>query len=504
MRSKQVFKNLLANILLQIAIAISGLLMPRFYLLSYGSDTYGMIVSIGQFIAYMALVEVGIAGSSIVALYGPLAKRDMTAVNGILAATAKFYKQSGMVYSLLIIGLIIGYPYLIKDGMNVELTRSAILILSIGNLLDYLFFAKYRILLFADNRSYVISLASTLGTIFNTSSALLLMMCGVSIVYVLLVSTLVYFLRTILIFSYVRRHYSLLDFRQKPKTSALKEKRSLIIHQVTGIVYRNCDVILLTIFFKEKSLVMISVYSIYRMINNMIFSLIDSLSGSVSASIGQLVHSDHEESLRQAYNNYEFVNSMTVSLVYTAMWLLYMPFIRIYTEGVTDADYIHPILAMMFVLSGYFYSIRMPGIQLINSAGHFKRTQGRALIELCIILGVSILFIHSFGAIAILAGSLVTMIYSTITASFYCNRYLLKKTFANTAKRLLRNAAIGVTMGILLTKTLNLDSIDTPREWILHALIIVITLSVCFIGVNAWCEYKRFRIVFSAISGIFH
>ena len=46
MRSKSALKNILANLILQITAAISGLILPRFFIIAYGSTMNGMIVSV--------------------------------------------------------------------------------------------------------------------------------------------------------------------------------------------------------------------------------------------------------------------------------------------------------------------------------------------------------------------------------------------------------------------------------------------------------------------------
>ena len=63
------------------------------------------------------------------------------------------------------------------------------------------------------------------------------------------------------------------------------------------------------------------------------------------------------------------------------MGILYIPFIRIYTDGITDANYIRPMLALLFVIIGLVQNIRSPGITLICAAGHYSATQNRAILE---------------------------------------------------------------------------------------------------------------------------
>ena len=107
MRSRKALKNILANLILQITVALSGLILPRFFIIAYGSAMNGMIVSVTQFISYLALVEAGVSAASIVGLYKPLADNNIDEINRILSATKRFYYRSGIAYVLLLVFLVV-------------------------------------------------------------------------------------------------------------------------------------------------------------------------------------------------------------------------------------------------------------------------------------------------------------------------------------------------------------------------------------------------------------
>lgn len=60
MRGKQAFKNMVANLFLQVIVLLSGLILPRFILEAYGSSVNGMITSVNQFLTYLGLAEAGV------------------------------------------------------------------------------------------------------------------------------------------------------------------------------------------------------------------------------------------------------------------------------------------------------------------------------------------------------------------------------------------------------------------------------------------------------------
>ena len=152
MRSKSALKNILANLILQITAAISGLILPRFFIIAYGSTMNGMIVSVTQFISYMALVEAGVSAASIVGLYKPLADNNIVEINRILSATKRFYYRSGIFYIVLLVILVAVYPLLVKNQLDEGLTRFMVIILASSNIVDYFFLGKYKVLLMANQK----------------------------------------------------------------------------------------------------------------------------------------------------------------------------------------------------------------------------------------------------------------------------------------------------------------------------------------------------------------
>ena len=73
-RTKKFLYNSISTGFFQIVLMISGLITPRIMLKYYGSEINGLISSINQFIVYFNLVEAGLSGAAIYALYKPLDK----------------------------------------------------------------------------------------------------------------------------------------------------------------------------------------------------------------------------------------------------------------------------------------------------------------------------------------------------------------------------------------------------------------------------------------------
>ena len=184
MRGKQALKNMVASLLLQVIVLLSGLILPRFILEAYGSSVNGMITSVNQFLTYLGLAEAGVGTATVVALYTPLALKQTEEVNSILSATRKFYNKSGMLFLALTLVLIGVYPFFISGQLENSLVRWMILVLAGSTLVDYFFLGKYRVLLTANQEGYVVALIQAAGTIVNMVVSIFLIYIGAGVLFV--------------------------------------------------------------------------------------------------------------------------------------------------------------------------------------------------------------------------------------------------------------------------------------------------------------------------------
>lgn len=502
MRGKQAFKNIIANILLQFILAVCGLILPRWYLITYGSEMNGVVSSLTQFMAYLTLVEAGIGAAAVISLYGPLADQNENEINRVLAAAQKFYRQSGILYLLLVTALVIGYPYIVHSVVSAGTIRMVAVILSISNLIDYFFLGKYRALLTADQRGYVIIHVQVFGTILNTLIAIFLMSLNVGIVEVKFFSTLVYIMRSFIIFIYIRRHYPFLNLKVMPKQNAFSERWAALVHQIAGIILNNTNLVILTLFLGKSSLLIISVYTIYQMVANLISNVISSFTNSLSSGFGEIIYKKNVDILRKAYSDYEFAFFIVMFLLYTCMGTLFISFIRLYTNGITDVEYIRPSFAALFTGIGILTNLRNPGITLIIAAGHYKKTQHRAMKEAAINIIVALVLVRTYGAEGVLIGTLAAFLYSSISVLYYCNRFLINNTLGLTIRRLLRNIAIMLFLWIAAS-WFKLNEAENYLQWLLKAALAGSIACGTFLTVNTVSEPEQMKSLFQRIHRIF-
>ena len=108
-------KNIVFGLLNQLITIAFGLILPRMFIMNYGSETNGLISSVNQVYTYVALLEAGIGTASLQALYKTIASNDHKETNAVLAATNHFYRRTGLWYLVAVCVLSVGFPFVIKS-----------------------------------------------------------------------------------------------------------------------------------------------------------------------------------------------------------------------------------------------------------------------------------------------------------------------------------------------------------------------------------------------------
>lgn len=444
MRTRQALKNMITSLMLQVVLAVSGIIVPRFFTALYGSPVNGLVSSISQFITYMGLVEAGIGAAGTVALYGPVARNETNEINGIVSAARTFYLRSGMIFVGLVAALVACYPFVVKNEIqDVQFIRIMILVLSFNGIVDYFYLGKYRVLLLADQRGYVISIAQMVGTVAMMVVSILLMELGASALLVKGVTAVVYLLRSMAVAVYVKRHYPLISFHEKPKMSAFSQRWAALLHQVVGMIVNNAAVVLMTLFIRTNALVEISVYSVYNMIGYSLVSLMNAISNGLGSGFGQVISQNEKEVLNKSYSSYEFLFFMVIFIAYACMLVLLHPFIKLYSADFADAQvYARWSLVILFSLAGLLQCIRLPGLTIICAAGHYKQTQGRAILEAAINLVASLSLIGSLGLPGVMIGVCLSYLYRTTDVIIYTAKHFVHGSLGRTFKRLVSNGVV--------------------------------------------------------------
>ena len=479
MRTKKAFYILISNLTFQMINVLIGLILPRLFITAFGSAVNGLILSIRQFLSFLNIVEAGIGLASITALLKPIAADDKAAANGILSATKILYMRTGYIFSCLIALLAIIYPFIADEEISYYTSFFLVIILGFSGFIDFFILGKYRVLLTADQRGYVITNIQIIGLIINAISYVILIKWGWNLLLVNGIATILFVSRSVLLIRYVKRNYSHVNFNEKIHTFKLDQRWDVLIHQIAGVIVFNSPVIIIAVFLGLKE---VSVYTTYNMVFAGVTMLLTSFSGAMFAGIGDLLARGEKHKVLEIYQIFEFVYYAIIAWAYTIAFILILPFIKIYTQGVHDAEYMRPSLAILFVIVGVANNIRIPPNTLVNSAGHFKETKSRAIAETCINLAGSLIFVQIFGTEGVLLGAVCSFAYRTIDFIYYASRKLLEASLKPTFNKIMLNFFLAIIAVLPIRWYFDINP-KNLYEWFFDAVIVgFLTLCVIIFG----------------------
>lgn len=415
--------NLVCSALSQLVAIAFGLILPRLFVVSYGSEVNGLLTSLSNFLVCLNLFEAGVGAASLQALYGPVGRGQWDDINGILSATNQYYRKTGRWYLICLIVLALGYPLVVASELPPLTIIGAVFFSGISNVINFYFQGKFTLLLRAEGKNYIqVNLATIINILVNLSKVLLIYL-GADIVLILGAAFVIQNIQTVYLLLYIRRGYKQLNLNVEPNFDAVSQKNYALVHRIGELVFNNTDVVLITVFCGLK---VVSVYSMFKMITSHLDQILNILVHSFNFLFGQTYQSDLSR-YRKMIDVADSVYGAVAYAAYAVALYLFLPFMAVYTEGVTDINYVDSKLAVLFVAAALLSHTRVPMCQTVDIAGHFKQTMTRSIAETAINLVVSLVGVFLWGIYGVLLGTVVALLYRTNDFIIYANMKCLHR-----------------------------------------------------------------------------
>ena len=473
MNKKRSFYNITIGIGSQILSIALGIIIPKLFLFSFGSEMNGFLNSVTQIFAYFTLLEAGVGAATIQALYGPIGKGNQKDVSAIIAATDHYYRKTGRIYFIAVITLSVIYPVAIQSDISTVTMILIILFNGVPGVISYYYQGKYILLLQAEGKNYINTALSSISSTLISVVKIVMLLLGCNIIAIQLVYLIVSLMKVLVIRVYIKRNYQWLDIKQTPDYEAIGQKNAAFVNQICDLIFRNTDTIILSAFCGLK---VVSVYAMYNLLFSMVRTALDYIAQGFSFIMGQTYNRDIEHFI-ELHDLYETYRMAFTFALFNIAFLFIIPFIKLYTAGVTDIDYIDYNLAVLFTVFFLLTSSRVCEAELINYAQHFKKTQSRCIIEAVINLTVSLLGVNLWGIYGVLIGTIVALLYRMNDMILYANRRILKRGSWVTYRKVLSNVVLFVVIVAATSKLpWSLDSYFSIIGWAIISGIIICSL----------------------------
>lgn len=488
MRGKKALYNVILSLLLQIVVVIYGFIVPKIIISKFGSDVNGLVSSIVQFLSYISLLESGIGPVIKSALYKPIAQKNKSEIANILNTSNRFFKTISKIFIIYIIALMILYPLVVNSQFNYIYTISLIFIISISTFAEYYFGMTYKLFLQAEQKTYVISLIQIVSYILTCISVIVMAKFDCNIHMIKLVGGLLFVIRPLAQNIYVRKKYKI-DFDKCDKNYELKQKWDGLAQHIASVVHNNTDIAVLTIF---STLQEVSVYSVYYLIVKGVKSIIQAFSNGIDASFGDMIAKNEHEILNNRFGIYEFAYFFIISILYSCTIVMIVPFVQVYTLGISDVNYIRYMFGTLIVVSELIWSIRLPYSTITLAAGHFKETKKGAWIESIVNILISVILVRKFGIIGVAIGTIVSMTIRTIEFIYHSNKYILKRNQLVSLKKILI-VILEIILVVVISNKIFIINVNNYVEWMKYAIAVLAVAFTIITLFNIVFEFKELK-----------
>lgn len=482
-KSKKIALNTSSLLVYQFLSIISGFILPYLFLKNYGSEVYGLMTSITQFLSLITLCELGIGAVIQSNLYAPLVNQDWKMVDKIVTSSDRFFKKLAIALILYVGILICLSPFITKGRFNVIYTISFIIILAIEAFTQYYFGMTNKLLLDADQLTYIQIFPSIIALIISTTTSIVLIHYNYPIQVIKLLSVLIFLIKPIYMARYVNKNYNL-NRSVRLSSEPIKQKWNGVSQHIAAVVLKNTDIAILTLF---STLSNVAVYSVYRLVLNGVELALESISYSMTATLGHMI-SQKDKNLRFFFSKFEIILHILVVIIFTNTFILIPSFIAIYTKGV-GGNYQFPIFSLLIILAEAIYCTRLPYHLLIKAAGKYKETQNSALIEAGLNLLCSSFLVFHFGLTGVAIGTLLAMLYRL----FYYICFLSKNIIYRSVYEFIWLVIIDLTVvaAIILTVgEVQLYSL-TYFYWLIQAVrVFIISIVISLVLFYIFCKNK--------------
>lgn len=490
MRKKRLFYNTFSSLIFQVTTIICGFILPRIILNAFGSNVNGLVNSITQFLGIISFLELGVGAVVQSALYKPLIEKKQDDVSKIIASANKFFRRIAQILLVYVITLIFFYPIFVSEDYGFAYIATLIVAISISSFAQYYFGIVNRLLLIADQRGYIQYNAQTIAVIGNTVVCYILIVLGCSIQVVKLTTSLIYLLQPFFIHLYVRKYYKI-NTKIKYDEEPIPQKWNGIAQHVAAVILDGTDTVVLTIF---STLADVSIYSVYYLVVKGVKQLFMSMTNGITSLIGELWARQELSELRKTFGWTEWIIHTGTIFVFGVTAVLIVPFIKVYTLGIHDADYNQPLFATLIVSANAVHCLRLPYNIIILAAGHYKQTQNNYIIATALNIMISILAVKRWGLVGVAIGTLIAMSYQTMWMAWYDSKNIIEWPLMNFFKQIAIDS-ITVLICSIVSSLFPMHSVSY-LGWIINAIEVSVTWLLIMVIINSiFYRDKMFRLI---------
>jgi len=447
-RSKISLLNAISALMMTFVNGLMGIVVTRFVIERFGSDFNGLNSTANQIVNVLLILEGGFTMASNVALFAPLTKGDYDLVNGILSATRNKFRKIGIIFLIIGIAISVGYGFVVNSSLKTEFVITVILMTVIPAAFNLFYATTYRVLLQTQQKEYIINII-TIITLFLGHFTNIIMILVNGPMWMVRFNTMIFsIVNSLMIAFYVKKKVSFLNLKVEPRPEYIKGTNDVMIQKITGVIYNSAPIVFLSISPTGGTL-LASVYAVYNNVFTMLKSLLHGVIDAPRLSFGQMLTERKKEDVWRVFAQYEYAAFSAIFVLLSTCCVLIMPFIELYMNGITDANYFDMVIAVFMVLITVVEMLHIPSGHMLNMAGLFRISKNFQLIS-CIVLVISMAIGGSvWGVYGMLAAILLVAVLLCFLEMGYIHTKFFEKKLWSLMRLMLPLIIVGIIACVL-------------------------------------------------------
>ena len=499
-RSKKSMLNAIFALLQMAVTSIFGLVLSRDIMSYYGSDYNGINSIVTQIVNVIMVLEGGFTLASNVALFKPFMEKNIQKINGILSATQKRFRTISSIAVLIGVVVAFVFPFCISTGIPYLTCVCMMLSVLIPSCFNLGYSMKYRVILLTEQKEYIISIITAAFYALGNGIAVVFIRMGYGILVVRLIIMVFLVLSYFCIGLFCRRTYGFIHFKEKPLFNEISGSKSVVVLKLTSMLYSSAPIVFISTL-PDGGAMLASVYAVYRNIITLVQNCLTSITNAPRLGFGALFAEKNHKAAEDLFNLYEKITFIGMSIILGTTCLLIMPFVDLYTIGITDINYHNVILACSMLVTVFFEICHIPSGQIIQMSGSFRASKSIQTIAFVVLAVGMVLGRASIGLYGILLSVLLAAIVLCVLEIGYTGIKIFKRSWMKLVANMLPCLIICVVAGWIGFS--GAVVCHSYIMFIVEGIIAVAVLSVITFGVYYIIDQASIRRIVGIVKGLF-
>ena len=487
-QKKKTVVNFIVSFFTQALTVALGLVVPRIILTHYGSDTNGLTNTIGQVFTYIALLEAGISAAARNAFYKPIKENKKEEISFVASLAKRYYRKITIIYFLVVLALSFISPLIFKTDVDYWTICIYVLFEGMTSVVSFYFINTWSTFLKSNGDTYIINILALLSKILCYIVKITMSLQSINISLIQVGYFAVSLIQLLLYYLIMKKKYGWIKYNLDTGDKKLPDKNANLISEIAWVVFSSTDMIVLSIFVSTS---LSSVYSVYNMVFFSLNALLNAVYQSINYHLGQTFNSGDVEKYKKMHDLFNSAFVCGICLLMSVCYFLIIPFVKLYTKGVNDINYIHPLLPILFCLVQIFSWSRYVSGNLIGISFRLKPAIKVNVAEAIINLFLSVILVNFLGIEGVLLATVVALPLKVVYCTYVSDIIILKRKPFKTLIILLVNYSV-FGLSVLISHVVNIK-LDSYPLFLMWGLILFTIEFIIFVIANSLANKDLFK-----------